>query len=66
MRLYLFILIFFTVEEEGLEVKVFFYPALDMCKEERGKGGLVFFRKRFLEFLSGYITKWGPLCISAI
>ncbi len=37
MRLYLFILIFFTVEEEGAEVKVIFSPSLDMCKEE-GKG----------------------------
>ncbi len=38
MRLYLFILIFFTVEEEGAEDKVFFSLSLDMCKEE-GKGG---------------------------
>jgi len=29
---------FVTVEEEGAEVKVFFSPSLDMCKEE-GKGG---------------------------
>ncbi len=37
MRLYLFILIFFTVEEEGRRLKFFFSPSLDMCKEE-GKG----------------------------
>jgi hypothetical protein len=38
VRLYLFILIFFTIEGEGMEVKVFFSPSFDMCKEE-GKGG---------------------------
>jgi hypothetical protein len=38
VRLYFFYLFIFTVEEEGAEVKVFFSPSLDMCKEE-GKGG---------------------------
>ncbi len=40
--LYLFILIFCTVEEEGAEVEVFFLPSLDICKED-GKGGQFFF-----------------------
>ncbi len=34
MRLYLFILISFIVEREGLEVNVFFSPSFDMWKEE--------------------------------
>jgi hypothetical protein len=32
--LYLFILISFTVEGEGVKVKVFFSPSFDMWKEE--------------------------------
>ncbi len=49
MRLYLFILISFTVE--GVEVNVFFSPSFDMCKEE-GKG-VTFSHKTFFSFLSG-------------
>ncbi len=41
VRLYLFILIFFTVEEEGAEVKVFFFSFIGHV-QRRGKGGLVF------------------------
>jgi hypothetical protein len=37
VRLYLFILISFIVEREGVEVNVFFSPSFDMCQEE-GKG----------------------------
>ncbi len=40
MHLYLFILILFTVEEEGLEVKVFFFLLHWTCAKRReGKGG---------------------------
>jgi hypothetical protein len=65
VRLYLFILIFFTVEEEGPKVKVFFSSCIRHV-QRGGEGGLVFFKKLFLEFLSGYITKWGSLRMSAI
>ncbi len=51
MRLYLFILISFPVEGEGVEVNVFFSPSLDMWKEE-GKG-VYFFFKTFFSLLSG-------------
>jgi len=34
VRVYLFILIFFIVEGEGVEVNVFFSPSFDMWKEE--------------------------------
>ncbi len=51
MRLYLFILISFTVEREGVEVNVFFSPSFDVCKEE-GKG-VSFFRKTFFSLLNG-------------
>ncbi len=46
MRLYLFILIFFTVEEEGAEVKVFFFSFIGHV-QRGGEGGLVFFRNFF-------------------
>ncbi len=52
MRLYLFFLIFFTVEEEGAEVKVFFFSFIGHVQRGR-EGGLVFFRKLFFSFLSG-------------
>ncbi len=52
MRLYLFILIFFIVEEEGAEVKVFFFSFIEHV-QRGGEGGLVFFRKLFFSFLSG-------------
>jgi hypothetical protein len=51
VRLYLFILISFTIEREGVEVNVFFPPSFDMCKEE-GKG-VTFFHKIFFSSLSG-------------
>ncbi len=35
MHLYLFILIFFTIEGEGVEVNVLVSPSFDMWKEER-------------------------------
>jgi hypothetical protein len=41
VRLYLFILIFFTVEEEGAEVKVFFFSFIGHV-QRGGEGGLVF------------------------
>ncbi len=43
MRLYLFILIFFTVEEEGPEVKDIFFSFIGHV-QRGGEGGLVFFR----------------------
>jgi hypothetical protein len=46
VRLYLFILIFFTVEEEGAEVKVFFFSFIGHV-QRGGEGGLVFFRNFF-------------------
>ncbi len=46
MRLYLFILIFFTVEEEGAEVKVFFFLLHWTCAKRRGRG-VSFFEKTF-------------------
>ncbi len=52
MRLYLFILIFFTVEEEGAEVKVFFFSFIRHV-QRGGEGALVFFKKLFFSFLSG-------------
>jgi hypothetical protein len=52
VRLYLFILIFFTVEEEGVEVKVFFFSFIGHV-QRGGEGALVFFRKLFFSFLSG-------------
>jgi hypothetical protein len=52
VRLYLFILIFFNVEEEGAKVKVFF-PSFIGHVQRGGEGGLVFFRKVFFSFLSG-------------
>ncbi len=51
MRLYLFILIYFTIEQEGVEVSVFFFPSFDMWKEE-GKR-VSFFRKIFFSLLNG-------------
>jgi hypothetical protein len=50
VRLYLFILISFTVEGEGVEVNVFFSLSFDMCKE--GKG-VDFFCKFFFSLLNG-------------
>ncbi len=47
MCLYLFILISFTVEREGVKVNVFF-PPFDMCKEE-GKG-VKFFHNFFFHY----------------
>ncbi len=64
--LFIYFDFFLLLKRRGRRLRFFFSPALDMCKEEGGEGGLVFSRKLFLEFLSGYITKWGPLCISAI
>ncbi len=52
MRLYLLILIFFTIEEEGVEVKVFFSSFIGHV-QRGGEGVLVFFRKLFFSFLSG-------------
>jgi hypothetical protein len=40
VRLYLFILIFFTVEKEGAEVKVFFFSFIRHV-QKGGKGALV-------------------------
>ncbi len=51
MRLYLFILISFIVEGEGVQVNDFFSPSFNMCKEE-GKG-VDFFRKIFFSLLNG-------------
>ncbi len=51
MCLYLFILIFFTIEREGVEVNVFFSPSFDMWKEE-GKR-VSSFRKTFFSLLNG-------------
>ncbi len=51
MCLYIFILISFTVEREGVEVNVLLSPSFDMCKEE-GKG-VDFFRKFFFSLLNG-------------
>ncbi len=52
MRFYLFILFFFTIEEEGAEVKVFFFSFIGHV-QRGGERGLVFFRKLFFSFLSG-------------
>ncbi len=52
MRLYLFILIFFTVEEEGAEVKVFFFLLHWTCVKRRGRG-VSFFQKTFF-----FILEW--------
>jgi hypothetical protein len=52
VRLYLFILIFFTIEEEGAEVKVFFFSFIGHV-QRRGEWALVFFRKNFFSFLNG-------------
>jgi len=49
VRLYLFILISFTVGGEGVEVKVFFPPIHLTCGRSKGKG-LVFF---FFPLLNG-------------
>ncbi len=51
MRLYLFILISFTIEGEGVEVNVLVSPSFDMWKEE-GKR-VSFFLKYFF-----FIVKW--------
>jgi hypothetical protein len=51
VRLYIFILISFTVAWEGVEVNVLVSPSFDMCKEE-GKG-VDFFRKTFFSLLNG-------------
>ncbi len=37
VHFYLFILISFTIEQEGYRLMFFFPPSFDMCKE--GKGG---------------------------
>ncbi len=42
MRLYLFILISFTIEGEGVEVNVLVSPSFLTCGRRKGKG-LVFF-----------------------
>ncbi len=42
MRLYLFILISFTIEGDEVHVNVFFSPSFDMWKEE-GKGVIFYF-----------------------
>jgi len=52
VRLYLFIFIFFTVEEEGAEVKVFFFSFIRHV-QKGGEGALVFFKKFFFSFLNG-------------
>ncbi len=41
VRFYLFILIFFTVEEEGAEVKVFFFSFIGHV-QRGGEGGFSF------------------------
>ncbi len=51
MRLYIFILISFIVEREGVEVNVLVSPSFDMCKEE-GKGD-DFFSNFFFSLLNG-------------
>jgi hypothetical protein len=43
VRLYLFILIFFTVEGEGVDVNVFFPPSFDMQKEQGKRVSFFFF-----------------------
>jgi hypothetical protein len=52
VRFYLFILSFFTIEEEGAEVKVFFFSFIGHV-QRGGEGVLVFFKKLFFSFLSG-------------
>jgi hypothetical protein len=49
VRLYLFILNFFIVEEEGPEVNVFFFSFIGHV-QRGGEGALVFFRKVFFHF----------------
>jgi hypothetical protein len=49
--LYLFILISFTIEGEGVEGFFFFPPSFDMCKEEGKEVSL--FHKFFFPLLSG-------------
>ncbi len=52
MRLYFIFLIFFTVEEEGAEVKVFFFSFIGHV-QRGGERGLIFSKKLFFSFLSG-------------
>jgi len=49
VRLYLFILISFLVEGEGVEVNIFFSPSFDMWKEE-GKGVSFFLETSFFHY----------------
>ncbi len=51
VHLYLFILIFFTVEEEGAEIKGFFF-SFNGHVQRGGEEGLVFFRIFF------FILEW--------
>jgi hypothetical protein len=51
VHLYLFILISFTIEGEGVEVNVLVSPSFDMWKEERKR--FSFFFKIFFSLLSG-------------
>jgi len=51
VRLYLFILISFIIEGEGVEVNVLVSPSFDMWKEERKR--VSFFLKFFFSLLSG-------------
>ncbi len=52
MHLYLFILISFIVEGEGLEVNIFFFPSFDMWKEEGKRVSFFFFNFFF------FIIEW--------
>jgi hypothetical protein len=51
VHLYLFILISFTIEGEGVEVNVLVSPSFDMWKEERKR--VSFFFLIFFSLLSG-------------